>query len=190
MCLDRFHNRVNCRKQNSPNKYQILREGTFHIRGEILFVGDQNNKRIMSFTRAAVIFGLFCLVGWVKGQVGTTGIFPSGNFSNLIITPKVQYILPPIDNTRILAHELIEQKRGMLKPYRFGQSIPFSLSIKHDGEWSLHPSKSARVWHALIQSPGATSMSVFFDEFTLPQDSELYLIGRSVSLGVIGLGYF
>lgn len=115
-------------------------------------------------------------------QVQTVGVFPHSTFANLKVASKSRYRLPPIDSARIIATELVSQQSG-LKPYKFGEHVPFSLNIHMDGEWSIDPSGTARVWRAVIQSLGAESLSVFFSDFYLPTGSEFYIVGRNTTLG-------
>lgn len=118
----------------------------------------------------------------VKAQVQTFGVFPHTTFANLNVEAKqgLYYSLPPMDNARILARELIAQQDGGLKPYKFGEAVDFELDISRDGEWTIDPSGTARVWRAVIQSPGASSLSVLFKHFYLPPGSEFYVIGSNV----------
>jgi hypothetical protein len=114
-------------------------------------------------------------------QVQTVGVFPHTTFATLNFDAKGLYSLPPMDNSRILARELIAQQQGSLKPYKFGEAVDFVLDIKKDGEWSIDQRGTARVWRAVIQSPGASSLSVLFKKFYLPPGSEFYVIGKNVS---------
>ena len=40
-----------------------------------------------------------------------------------------------------------------------------------------------RKWRALIQSDGAKSISILFDDFYLPLDAEFYVIGEEYVVG-------
>jgi hypothetical protein len=117
---------------------------------------------------------------YAHGQVQTGGVFPHGTFARVEVTAKGSYSLPPMDNARILARELVLQQQGGVKPYKFGEAVSFPLNIRTDGEWSIHPSGTARVWRAYIESPGAASLSVLFKDFFLPPNSEFYVVGRNV----------
>jgi hypothetical protein len=75
------------------------------------------------------------------------------------------------------------QQLGGTKPYKFGEAVDFELDIKRDGEWSIDDSGTARVWRAVVQSPGASSLSVLFRRFFLPSGSEFYVIGQNMTLG-------
>lgn len=125
---------------------------------------------------------LLTLVTITYGQVQTVGLFPHTSFSAHLIADGAgrRYSLPPMDNARILARELIAQSAGGLKPYKFGEAVPFPLDIQRDGEWVIDPTGVARVWRAVIISPGASSLSVLFKEFYLPPGGELYVIGSNV----------
>lgn len=119
----------------------------------------------------------------IKAQVQTIGLWPHSNFKDHSDDLKVRYMLPPMDNAKILARELVAQHPGGLKPYKFGEAVPFNLNIQQDGAWNVHPGGTVRVWRAIIQSPGAQSLSVLFSDFYLPPNSEFYVIGRNVTLG-------
>lgn len=134
----------------------------------------------MLWVAAVKLLGLSIIVKRVSTQVQTVGVFPHTTFANLDVAPKSRYSLPPMDNSRILARELIAQHHGGVKPLKFGEAVPFPLNIKTDGEWTIHPSGTARVWRAVIQSPGASSLSVQFREFFLPPGAEFYVIGPNV----------
>lgn len=134
----------------------------------------------MIFPHCAVVVALLLLHSQESSaQVQTIGVFPHSTFSTLKVAPKSRYWLPPVDNARILATELIAQQSGV-KPYKFGESVPFSLNIHRDGEWSIDPSGTARVWRAVIQSVGAESLSALFSDFYLPPSAEFYIVGRNV----------
>lgn len=136
----------------------------------------------MIFQRGAAILALLLLNSQdCVAQVQTVGVFPHSTFATLKVAPKSRYWLPPVDTARILATELISQQSGV-KPYKFGESVPFNLSIQRDGEWSIDPSGTARVWRAVVQSVGAESLSVLFSDFYLPPSAEFYIVGRNVHL--------
>ena len=119
----------------------------------------------------------------VQGQVQTVGLYPHSDFKDFSDDLKVRYVLPPMDNTKILARELMAQQQGGAKPFKFGEAVPFSLNIHNDGQWSVDAGGTARVWRAIIQSPGAQSLSILFNDFFLPPKSEFYIIGRNTTLG-------
>ena len=122
---------------------------------------------------------ILLLLGHVSAQVQTVGVFPHSTFASLKVTPKSRYRLPPIDTARIVAHELLAHDSG-LKPYKFGEMVPFTLNIQRDGEWTIDPSGTAKVWRAVVQSMGAESLSVLFADFYLPPGAEFYIVGSNV----------
>lgn len=118
-----------------------------------------------------------------QAQVQSPGLWAHSPFNRVADELKARYILPPMDNTKILARELIAQQMGGPKPYKFGEAVKFSINIKDDGEWRLHEEGTLRIWRAILHSPGAQSLSILFNEFYLPPHAELYVIGRNETLG-------
>ena len=69
-------------------------------------------------------------------------------------------------------------------PYKFGEAVPITIDMNMgDGEWSQENFEEVRKWRALIQSDGAKSISILFDEFYLPPDAEFYVIGEEYVVG-------
>ena len=118
------------------------------------------------------------------------------------------YEMPPQDNASLLAQVLAEEEAasravprkrihssdGVLEvsypnqapkvaPFRFGKALPISLNISQpgDGEWVENEESGTRMWRFKIHSPGAESISIYFDDFKMTPQSELYVIGKEVS---------
>jgi hypothetical protein len=59
------------------------------------------------------------------------------------------------------------------KPYRFGKEFSVDIDINEDGQW-INLSNGSRVWVMNIRSNNAKTMNFIFDEFHLPEGSQLY----------------
>lgn len=87
------------------------------------------------------------------------------------------YIPPPID---IYSHE----NHTLLKLYQFAKSIPVSISfdeslsiqsfINENNDWH---------WKIKLHSPGALSLSLIFDVWWIPKDTEVYVYNEHQILG-------
>lgn len=70
-----------------------------------------------------------------------------------------------------------------LKPYKFAESIPMDIDIQRDGVWEINQEGGFKVLRATITSKDALSLSLVFDDFYLPENGELYVIGQDRILG-------
>lgn len=119
----------------------------------------------------------------VHAQVSTRGLFKSSNLQEWKEEDLAIYELPHQDNDKHIQLALDEAEKDHLKPFKFGQSVPFELSAVRDGEWSFNEDHTARIWRAEIVSEEAFSLSLIFDDFYLPPGAELYVIGKDSTLG-------
>lgn len=121
----------------------------------------------------------------INAQLQTQSLFPYSSFDeHSTLEEKNIYRVPPIDLQRVLAADMKEDlDESVSKPFKFGESIPFQLNIKNDGEWTVFP--NARVWRAKIKSQNAVSISLHFSKFYLPSQSELYVIGKDNIIGAL-----
>lgn len=138
----------------------------------------------MKFSYAGLLL-IASLLGSCRGQAKVEGRLehsPSFAFADPLIDEA--YNLPPQDNLKILENAIHEdEESGLLKPYKFGEAIPFSLDIAHDGHWSVNEGSGLVTWRAMISSQGASSLSINFNKFHLPAEGELYVLSKSEVAG-------
>lgn len=118
----------------------------------------------------------------VSAQVQSPGRFLPDSFeeSRNLREPNGIFKVPRLNNT--LLRLMAEGDRT--GPYKFGEAMPITIDMANgDGEWTYEESDGVRKWRALIQSDGAKSISVLFDEFYLPPDAEFYVIGEEYVAG-------
>jgi len=113
----------------------------------------------------------------------------SGNLRTLsksmkmTIDSKARYVLPAQDNELLIQNEQNKDiKSSYLKPFKFATAVNFPIDIRTGGEWVEDTKNNLKIWRAEISSDKAISLSLIFDEFHLPENSELYIIGSSVRI--------
>lgn len=138
----------------------------------------------MKFT-LGVLASVGCLLSATNGQVKVRGRWEhSPSFAHVDPLIEESYNLPTQDNLKFLEHAIHEdEEQGMLKPYKFGEAIPFTLDINHEGSWTMDEQSGLVTWRAMISSPGASSISLNFKQFRLPDDAELYILGKEEVAG-------
>lgn len=127
------------------------------------------------------------LLWWVTlevlhAQVQSAGRFLHGSFANLIDLKQAPYRAPPINIAQIMARQAQEEEEASMRkpPYKFGERVAMTVDMKQAGGWSVSPDGRARVWRAMVQSPGAQSLGLIFDRFYLPEGAEFYVLGGNV----------
>ena len=117
------------------------------------------------------------------GQIERGGEPVSWNLTEAI-DPTLQIVdLPVVNSSALLAEDAMEvENRG--KPYRFAISQDVNLNNTNDGRWTTL-NNGDRIWQLAINSVGAVSMSVTFDDFYLPKGTVLYVYSADRS-GILG----
>ena len=147
------------------------------------------------------IFISFTLTSLVWTQLESKGFFQHGNFEdvkkslqNVYKTRNIGSRFKPhrlfttdeiADEAESFVEDEIQFLDSDLKPMRIGRLVAMDLDIEKDGEWIQNLEGTGRVWRAIIQSPGAYTISLRFSSFHLPDQAELYIIGPNVSLQII-----
>ena len=128
----------------------------------------------------ALAIGTRFMVGFC--QVQSPGRYPVSSFEKVNrLTPRAKLLLPPMNNDEILSRAIIEQEQmGLTKSFKFAESVPFELDSRLGGEWAFNEEGTARIWRAVVSSPGALSLSLSFSDFHLPQGGEFYVISTNV----------
>jgi hypothetical protein len=78
--------------------------------------------------------------------------------------------MPAVDVERLLFEDENREKVGA---FRFGDELAVHLTPGNSGSWT-ELENGDRVWRLRIESEGAYSLSLIFDEFELPPGAELY----------------
>ena len=69
-------------------------------------------------------------------------------------------------------------------PLRFGFGFDVDYSLNNSGVWDSLPDGS-RIWQLRIESPGAYSINLMYDQYDLPEGAELFIYNEDHSM-VIG----
>ena len=119
-------------------------------------------------------------------QVPTPGTPPSERFAaELPEAADLQAVEAAVDQALIRAFEAedaLASEGGLSVPYRYGVPVDIVISMESAGVWS-EVEGGGRVWTARVSSPGASSLSLIFSEYRLPEGAELYIRGESIELG-------
>jgi len=129
----------------------------------------------------------FCIILFVlcanllSAQINT-GILPVSFEQNLSLEQVDHISLYPPSMELIRSEDAEDEKNGtMMKVARL---IPFNANVNNSGTWEL-TSDGRNIWRLRVSSDGAKSCVLHFDEFELPQGSELFVYNpdKSVVLG-------
>ena len=91
-------------------------------------------------------------------------------------------LLPAMDNQRLLQEEIKVARKE--EGYQFGKEIAVDYRLDNSGTWEELPD-GGRLWRLGLQSKGAYSINLLFDNFYIPPASNLfiYTADRSFVLG-------
>ena len=118
------------------------------------------------------IFLLNFIVAFCWAQVSTPSLpksFDLADFSNF-----QKVVLPSFDVERFLNEDRSENEDGINKPYRFANPIAVNLSMNSSGTWRTL-SDGSLIWKLEIESPGAYSLNLIYDQFDIPPGSEFFV---------------
>ena len=90
-------------------------------------------------------------------------------------------VLPEIDIKSLLRQD---NDAPPNMPYQYGEKISVNINLENSGKW-IETSNGARIWRVHIQSNGAFGIKPSFNEFFLPEGTELFIYteDRSTILG-------
>ncbi len=71
-----------------------------------------------------------------------------------------------------------EDRDAMGKLYRYGVDVAANVSIDNAGTWTTLKNGD-RIWRLTLKSENALALGVYYDDFWLPEGSELYLYNES-----------
>ncbi|MEI6456744.1 MAG: protease, partial [bacterium] len=64
------------------------------------------------------------------------------------------------------------------EPYRFAVNIPVDMGITNSGNWTTAPDGST-VWRLTIRAAGALAITLYFDDFKLPEGGSFFVYNPS-----------
>ncbi|MEE9442160.1 MAG: trypsin-like peptidase domain-containing protein [candidate division Zixibacteria bacterium] len=85
--------------------------------------------------------------------------------------------MPDFDIEYFLTEDSIEQAEGDI-PFRFGAPFDVNYDLINSGIWEELPNGD-RLWRLRIESPGAYSINLIYDDYWLPEGALLYLYNES-----------
>jgi hypothetical protein len=85
------------------------------------------------------------------------------------------YQLPELDIDSLIEEDKVNDKLPL--PWRFGFKHQVSLGLEN-GQWS-ELENGDKIWRLKVYSPEALSLNIIFDQFFLPEGSELFLYDES-----------
>lgn len=99
---------------------------------------------------------------------------PIGIQYNLRATP---IELPPLDLSEVATQDSINDLDKSM-PWRYGLSRNINIDLETQGEWTTLPS-GARLCQIAIHSPDALNLSINFNDFYLPEGTQMQLYNES-----------
>jgi len=125
-----------------------------------------------------LVLGLFCFSVIINGQVSNEGHPLSWDISEAKkIIPSIKL---PTFNLKMVQAEDEANDDIVAKPYRFGYKFSVDYGLQNSGEW-IETKNGGRIWRALFESQGATSMNFLFDSFYIPRGGKVYLYNNDRS---------
>jgi PKD repeat protein len=117
------------------------------------------------------LFALICFVpAWA--QISEGGLPPSFGMNQLKRSIQPYEIPVDFDVNKLLEED--EEERGWGLPPRCAKIIPAGLSIENSGEWIRLPT-GQRIWNLEIYAPNALAIMLYYEQFILPEGSQLFL---------------
>jgi hypothetical protein len=80
--------------------------------------------------------------------------------------------LPALDRDALAAEDAVTD-RYKEAPWRFGVNHTVDISAVSEGAWTVE--NDSRVWRMVFDAPGASCMSVRFDEYDVPKGGQLFV---------------
>ena len=93
------------------------------------------------------------------------------SFKKKVVKSFVTVSLPSLDNQLLLQEEAVEKKN---EGYPFGKEIAVNYRLDNSGTWENLPD-GGRLWRLGIESKGAYSINLLFDNFYIPSSSNLFI---------------
>lgn len=117
----------------------------------------------------------FCLNNLVIAQISTKQAPHS--FYNKSITNEMAIVeMPSINLTQLLEEDELEREQDV--PWRFGKDMDVNLNLSNSGTWTTL-SNGSRIWRLKINSIGAYSINLIYNEFFIPEGATFHLYNSS-----------
>ncbi|MCK6445657.1 MAG: hypothetical protein L6Q99_04630 [Planctomycetes bacterium] len=95
------------------------------------------------------------------------------SFSRAVSIQAPTTLMPHVDVQSLMAEDEVNQ-REKIGPYRFAATLPVDLSLDNSGAWTSFENGD-RLWQLRIESPGAYSLNVIFENFWMPPGASLFV---------------
>lgn len=113
---------------------------------------------------------LFVGIGFLAAQVSTRELPPSQELQlSSEFVPTVT--MPEVDVESLLIEDESAPKD---EPFRFGYSMPVTLSLTNSGYWQDLPD-GARLWRLNLQVPGALTVNLLYSRYFVPEGGKLFI---------------
>ncbi|MEM6319291.1 MAG: hypothetical protein AAF960_16580 [Bacteroidota bacterium] len=126
----------------------------------------------MRIQQTVLILFLVFIFDTAFGQISKKGIPLSMTESFL-----EKEILPDIPEEHLPLFDRIKLERAKAKNPNFafeGVAVDANINLRQNGEWTLM-NDGSRMWRLKITAKGATSLTLLYDDFWLPEESKFYL---------------
>ena len=84
--------------------------------------------------------------------------------------------MPSVDAAQLLAEDEINSEFKDI-PWRFGEEFDVSFNLKNSGNWDVLPNED-KIWRLGIESHGAYSINLIFDNYLLPEGAKLFIYNK------------
>ncbi|MCD4663622.1 MAG: protease, partial [Bacteroidales bacterium] len=118
-----------------------------------------------------IAFVFIVFSNYLSAQISSGGLPESFTLKNL--TEHFQeVIIPKPDVEKLFEEDLLSDKMSL--PLRFAKLLPVGLNLSNSGTWELQKDGS-KIWRLKLRSDDAISVSLYYDDFYLPEGAELFL---------------
>lgn len=97
------------------------------------------------------------------------------NWSDKRLSEDIPFVATDVPDYDRLALEDAITDQYKEVPYRFGVENEVNYGIENSGLWIINPESDFAIWQLGIYCPGARAISLRFDEYQLPQGSEVFI---------------
>ncbi|MDR1182198.1 MAG: T9SS type A sorting domain-containing protein [Bacteroidales bacterium] len=119
-----------------------------------------------------VCAGLLCASMFSLSAQISHGGKPYSFKKGLSLSPIDVELLPRLNHEMLLKEEVSAASKE--DGFIFGKEIPVHYDLKNAGIWETLPN-GARLWRMAVQSTGAYSLNLVFDNFYIPPHSNLFI---------------